>query len=344
MPTIRKRGRSWQVQIRLKGCQPISRTFATKADAVAWGRESERTIDRNSPTILSSDSRSVTVADLLSRYVETITVAKRSERSERSRIRTILAHAIAEVPVAKLKAAQVARYRDDRLKRVGSDAVRRELTILRHCLTVAMREWDAPLVANPVLSIAIPPPSKVRNTRLDEDAARRLLAAIGPAHAWYLRPMLLLAIETGMRRGELVSLLWADVKLNHRTAHLPNTKNGHSRTIPLTPRAIATLKQIPIQSTRVFPLSGNAVRLAWDRLRLRAGLPGLRFHQLRHEAISLFFEKGLSVPEVALISGHRDLRCLQRYVHLRPEDLARKIAQMDERGYCNQNGEAASWD
>ncbi|WP_246691736.1 site-specific integrase [Methylobacterium sp. WL12] len=224
----------------------------------------------------------------------------------------------------------VARYRDDRLDSVSGDSVRRELTILRHCLTLAKREWDAPLSVNPVLSVTLPAPSRARDQRLEADAGRRLRAAIGPAHAWYLLPLLELAIETGMRRGELLALLWSNVSLGNRTAHLPITKNGHPRTIALTPKAIEVLKALPQTEARVIPVSGNAVRLAWERLRERASLPNLRFHDLRHEAVSRFFEAGLTVPEVALMSGHRDTRMLMRYTHLRPEAIAEKLARASE--------------
>jgi integrase len=78
----------------------------------------------------------------------------------------------------------------------------------------------------------------------------------------------------------------------------------------------------------VFPVTANAVRLAWERLRRRAGLKDLRLHDLRHEAVSRFFEYGLTVPEVALISGHRDPRMLSRYTHLRPENVAEKLARI----------------
>lgn len=208
--------------------------------------------------------------------------------------------------------------------------MRRELTILRHCLTLAMREWDAPLSTNPVLSISLPEPSKSRDRRLEQDDGQKLSVAIGSAHAWYLRPLIELAVETGMRRGELLSLQWSNVSLERRTAHLPVTKNGHARTVALTPRALAVLSGVPRTDARVFPVSGNAVRLAWERLRVRAGLPGLRFHDLRHEAVSRFFEMGLSVPEVALMSGHRDTRMLMRYTHLRPEALAEKLGRAAE--------------
>jgi len=99
------------------------------------------------------------------------------------------------------------------------------------------------------------------------------------------------------------------------------TKNGHPRTIPLTKRALYILgnTQLP------FPMSANAVRLAWDRLKKKGNIKDLHFHDLRHEAISRFFEKGLSIPEVALISGHRDYKMLFRYTHLKAEDILRKL-------------------
>jgi integrase len=105
------------------------------------------------------------------------------------------------------------------------------------------------------------------------------------------------------------------------------TKNGHPRTIPLTPKAVEILASLEEKDERVFPVTPNAVRLAWERLRKRAGLQDLRLHDLRHEAVSRFFEYGLTVPEVALISGHRDPRMLSRYTHLRPEKVTEKLAK-----------------
>lgn len=330
MATIRKRGSSWQVQVRRDGYPPISKSFGTKADALSWAREKERAIERAELPACPRQAEGLTVGDLLKRYEASVTPAKRGARAEQSRIRTLLSHAISKASLVKLSPGLVARYRDDRLAVVSGDSVRRELTILRHCLTLAMREWDAPLSTNPVLSISLPEPSKSRDRRLEQDDGQKLSVAIGSAHAWYLRPLIELAVETGMRRGELLSLQWSNVSLERRTAHLPVTKNGHARTVALTPRALAVLSGVPRTDARVFPVSGNAVRLAWERLRVRAGLPGLRFHDLRHEAVSRFFEMGLSVPEVALMSGHRDTRMLMRYTHLRPEALAEKLGRAAE--------------
>lgn len=118
--------------------------------------------------------------------------------------------------------------------------------------------------------------------------------------------------------------------LQARTAHLPQTKNGKSRTVPLSAAALAILEsqERPAESDVVFPSTGNAVRLAWERLKKRAGVEDLRFHDLRHEAISQFFEHGLSMAEVSAISGHKDPRMLMRYTHLRAEDIAGKLKDM----------------
>jgi integrase len=120
------------------------------------------------------------------------------------------------------------------------------------------------------------------------------------------------------------------VDLQARTAHLQQTKNGESRTVPLSAAALAILetRERPAESDVVFPATGNAVRLAWERLKKRAGVDDLRFHDLRHEAISRFFEHGLSMPEVSAISGHKDPRMLMRYTHLRAQDIAGKLSDM----------------
>jgi integrase len=182
------------------------------------------------------------------------------------------------------------------------------------------------MAANPVQQIAVPEAQKPRERRL-EDNESNILASAALASAWYLRPLIALAIETGMRRGELLSIRWKDVDQTARTIRILKTKNGHPRTIPLTPKAIEVLSSLERKDERVFPVTPNAVRLAWERLRRRAGLEDLRLHDLRHEAVSRFFEYGLTVPEVALISGHRDPRMLSRYTHLRPEKVAENLAK-----------------
>jgi site-specific recombinase XerD len=222
----------------------------------------------------------------------------------------------------------VAAYRDERLESISGESVRRELTILRHCIEIARKEWGASFVGNPVRQITLPSPSKVRGQRLPEGAEASLMAALSATRVWYLRPLIILALETGMRRGELLALEWNNIDVKARLAHLEISKNGFGRSVPLTQKAIETLKSLQVSDRRFFPVEANAVRLAWERLRSRAGLKQGKLHWMRHEAVSRMFELGLSVPEVSVVSGHRTLACLQRYTHIRPENVADKLARL----------------
>jgi integrase len=145
-----------------------------------------------------------------------------------------------------------------------------------------------------------------------------------------LEPLVILALETAMRLGELLGLEWPRIKRDKRVAFLPLTKNGEPRSVPLSPKAIETLQRIPrnLQNQRVFWTwtRSDSVENAWRRVLVNAGISNLRFHDLRHEATSRFFERGLSLPEVASITGHKTWQMLRRYTHLRAEDLAAKLA------------------
>lgn len=132
-----------------------------------------------------------------------------------------------------------------------------------------------------------------------------------------------------MRRGELLSIQWRHADLERCTVFLPYTKNGRARTIPLSPTATRVLSGLPKTDHRCVPLSGNSVRLAFERLRCRAGVSDLTFHDIRHEAVSRFVESGLSLAQVQMISGHRDLRMLMRYTHLQTDDIVAKLHAVD---------------
>ncbi len=248
-------------------------------------------------------------------------------------MRNIKNHSIADLRLDKLTAAAVTLYRDDRLAQVSSSSVRRELAVLQHCLHVANVEWGIALQRNSVAEIKKPSENVPRQRRITAEELAGLRSAVGKSCNPLLASIVQFAIHTGMRRGEILSFRWCDFDHAARTAHLADTKNGHPRVVPLSPSAIAAL---PARAShertddRVFPVSPNALRLAWERLKRRAKIRDLRFHDLRHEAISRFFELGLSVPEVSLISGHKDARMLFRYTHLKPELVAEKLRKVSD--------------
>ena len=326
MASIRKRGNSWHVQIRKVGFPSLTKTFDSKDDAIRWSRAREHGLDRGEVDPSAKALKDIILADILERYLETVTSAKRSSDRERYKIAVLMRQPMSRLSLAQLTSAVLAAYRDHRLAQVQPGTVRRELAVLRHCLEVARREWGIPLNRNPVTQIAIPSAGRPRQRRLEVDDLTSFANGLEDA-PWYLRPIVELAIETGMRRGELLMLRWSNIDLDRGLATLPITKNGDRRHVPLSPRAISTLVGLERLGDDVFPIKPGTVRQAWDRFTKREGLADLRFHDLRHEAISRFFEQGLSVPEVALISGHRDTKMLFRYTHLRPEDLAKKLRQ-----------------
>jgi integrase len=293
---------------------------------LAWARNQERAIDWVELPITHRELRTLTVAELLDRYEREITFKKRGADRERFKLRVLISHSIARARIDMVSGSMVARYRDDRLKVVTSGTVRRELAVLRHCFEVARREWGVPLTTNPVSQIKLPEPSVARERRLGLEEAERFWSAVDRARAPWLRPFIMLAIETGMRRGELLAVTWDDLDVSARLVRVAKSKNGRARVVPLTPLAAHTLSSMPRLGNRVFPLTAYAVRQAWVRLVRRASIDDLRLHDLRHEAVRRFFEIGLTAPEVALISGHQDIRMLMRYTHLRPGAIATKLA------------------
>ena len=325
MATIRKHRERWQVQVRRQGHPSISRSFSARADAVTWARQTESDLDRKA---LTADPRALDrlpLGNILQRYKESVTPRKRGCLQERYRIDQLAASPMAKVSLGRLTPGLIAKYRDNRLESVKPATVRRELAILRHVLETARKEWDVPLFQNPVSVVSLPSLPTARARRLSEGELQRLLDGCSKRKTPLLDPIIRFAIETGLRRGELVAARWEHASIDQRLLFVPQTKNGHPRTIPLTSAALQILEGLPRGDERVFPVTGNAVRLAWERLKQRVGIDDLHFHDLRHEAISRFFEMGLSVPEVALISGHRDYRMLFRYTHLRAEDVGKKL-------------------
>ena len=160
-----------------------------------------------------------------------------------------------------------------------------------------------------------------RERRLQLGEWERLMLAAAECGNPLMQPSVVLALETAMRRGELLAMRWRDFDPVRSVVRLPRTKNGHARTVPLTREAVRVLQSLPRTDERILPISANAVRLAWDRLRLRAGVDDLHLHDLRHEAISRLVERGLTLAQVQKVSGHRSLQMLMRYTHLAVDDI-----------------------
>jgi integrase len=215
-------------------------------------------------------------------------------------------------------------YRDERLKEVKSGTVHAEIMLLKRVYKIAIEQWGYGIIKNPLSSIILPPPHRPRKRRLTQQEQIDVCFAAKSQRNNYICSVIEFAIETGMRRSEILKLKWHDINLETGFASLYDTKNGEDRKVPLTKRCIEVLNQLSRNHEHVFPISVTCLNQAWRRALRKAGVKDLRFHDLRHEAVSRFFEMGMSVPEVALISGHKDLTQLFRYTHLNPENVFKK--------------------
>jgi integrase len=324
--TFRKRGPyQWQAQVRKKGYPLQTKTFDTRAAAATWARAIEHEMDVGS-FISRAAAESTTLSELIDRYVDEVTPLKKGVVPESCRLRAFQRHPLASRFVATLRGSDFARYRDKRLQKVSPSTVRRDLSCLSHVFEVARKEWDV-YCANPLRDIKMPGENKARDRRLNPGEEPRLLDACRKARNPFLLPVVHLAIETAMRRSEILGLRWEHVDLHRRTAQLTDTKSGTPRTVPLSTSAMVALQKLPRSiNGQVFPgLTGEAVKLSFGRATRRANIQNLRFHDLRHEATTRLFEKGFNVMEVASITGHKDLRMLRRYTHLSAEDLAKRL-------------------
>jgi integrase len=277
---------------------------------------------------LPSDPKSlqrVTLGQLVERYRDTVSVKKRGYDVERIVLNAFLRHRICRKPLSEIGASDFASYRDERLMDIKASTFRRELAPLHNMFEIAKDEWGLPLRENPLRKVRVTAGQQRRERRLKSGELDELIVAAGGCCNPLILPIILLAVETGMRRSEILSLRWECIDQQARWLLIPHAKNGFPRILPLTDATNETIATVPKRGDRVFPISSNAFRLAWDRARRRAGIVELHFHDLRHEAISRFFERGLTVPEVALLSGHRDARMLFRYTHAAREEIIKKL-------------------
>lgn len=326
MGTIRKRGDyQYQAQVRRSGYPGQSKTFLSRKDAEKWVRSIEREMDTGA-FVSRGEAERTTIADIAKRYREEIISKMRGFRQEESRLNAVESE-FGEYNLSAVTPALIAKWRDKLTARnLAPQTVLHYLAVAGRLYKAASRDFGIPLpLGNPVASVRMPRVANARERRLTVKEQENLLAEIDKSRSRYLKPVVLLALETAMRRGELLGLRWENIDLKKQVAHLPLTKNGESRNVPLSLMAVKVLKGQPRAiSGRVFPTSMTAVTEGFQRAAQRAELDDIRFHDLRHEATSRLAEK-LAMHELAKVTGHKSPRMLMRYYHPRPEDLAKKL-------------------
>ena len=325
MATFYKRMGKWGVWIRRSFHKPIHKTFASKQDAQRWARETERLIEVGQFVDLS-EANKTTLKDLLGRYESEVSSKKRST-ADKYLIKNIMRHEIVSKVLAHVSTTDVAQFRDKRLETVTGSSVNRELSILSDCIKRAINEWGCYIRENPVKANLRCPENNRRNRRLDAGEYDKLMSSCKSNRAFWC-PVIDFAIHTGMRRGELLNITWDMVQWDRKFIKLPAkiTKTNRDRNVPLQPHAINILNSIPRSlNGKIFPIGIKNFERSWRAICKRAKVSGLRFHDLKREAVSRLFEKGLNPVEVATITGHKDTRMLMRYTHLRAEDFVKRL-------------------
>lgn len=255
MATFEKRGPGqWRAKVRKKGFPVQTHTAKTRKAAEAWAKQVETEMEQGL-FVSSKEAQRTTLGEALERYAKEVSAAKKSVDMELCRIGMWRKHPLALRSLASLRGMDFAKYRDERLAAgKAANTIRLELAIVSHLFTIAKKEWGMESLANPVRAIRLPAPGRARSRRLVGDEEERLLAACESSRSTALKDLVVLALETAMRQGELLSLRWPNIDLHRKVAHLPETKNGESRDVPLSPQAREILRRRPrsLKEDRVF--------------------------------------------------------------------------------------------
>lgn len=359
MAYISQRGAYWRVEIRRRGYKPTYRTFDTHQQAQQWARRIEHEIDVGA-YVDRTEAERTTLREALDRYAREVVPAKRFPKQEHTRIARWKQHELSYRKLASLRGVDFAKYRDQRREAGRAEnTIRLELQLVSHLFEIARKEWGLEGLPNPLKNIRKPSGSRARDRRLRPGEFETIYTHLSASNNSWSAPAFELAIETSLRQGTLFALRWEWIDVKAQLVTFPPEARGTSNkgvphVLPLSRRAVAILRHLaaitegdkrsaedsgrfgPVDVNpgalggRVFRTTANAVLCVWKRTLQKAAeqypeIKELRWHDLRHEAASRLFEKGLHPMEVASITGHKSMQMLKRYTHLKPESLLEKL-------------------
>ena len=316
MSYLRIHNNKWQSIIRIKGHPTLAKSFKSKTDAKRWANETELKIRREDAGVVKIKFPSL--RDISLRYLNEVSIHKKCHRDERYTINSFGKESWSEYPINKITPLIIGKYRDKQREVVKDNTINRKLDVISTIYTTCKKEWGYPVV-NPVLSIRRPKMSEPLTRRLSDREINLLLK--GNRTSEILRTIIDLALETGMRQGEILRIHPKHIEGNTLIIPIAKTK---PRTIPLTKRALEILKH----ATLPFNIKQDRLTKQFKRLCNHYGIKGVRFHTLRHQSLTNFMKvKKLDVPSTMLIAGHSDPRMLLRiYNNLKVEDVAKKLS------------------
>lgn len=324
-----RRGNNFWFSIQHEGGKRIHKSLKTNNKRLAEKRYSQILSEIVEGSFFESAKRKkITFEEMTAKYL------KEHEKQRDRRTVKYLKKYFSGYKLSQITSSVIAEYKASRLKKVKPATVYQELALMRRMFNVAIREWEW-LKDNPVSKISFSVgTTNARDRWLSDDEEESLMkAATSP---WWFRNFLVVALHTGMRRGEILNLLWKHVDLKRRIITVVKSKNGEKRTIPMSNTLYQILTNIQIRdiSGRVFPLSGWSVRQAFDKAIEKSGIKNFRLHDCRHTFATRLVQNGVDLYKVKELLGHKTLAMTMRYAHHYPESLRSSVELLDK---CNKS-------
>ena len=329
MANITKYRNKYKVSIRRKFHKPIYKSFSSYADAKAWASDSERKLEKGFYEDLT-EANKTSLADVLEKYGKEKIPLKKSQDTPIYMIKKISKHSIGKTILTNLTTFRLIKYRDEIASVRSKSTANKYITLISVALKTAINEWGIYLPKNPAYHVPrLEEKRKITRILVNGEYDRLLLHA-SSSKLYFLKAMIIVAYETGARRGELIKLTDQNVNWKKSTALLVDTKTNTDREIGLSPKCIEALKSVPPSiSGQFFPVkSKEQFRFYWNQCKRNAGIVDLKFHSLRHTFVTLKLEQDWSIAEISAQTGHSDLKSLQTYQHIRPKHLVKKFAQI----------------
>ncbi len=343
MATIRKRTNSYHAQVRTKGFASVTKSFKLLSDAKRWANSIEAD-QAKGIFVDDTEAAKITLLSTLDRYeADQERLGRRSIRVLKSQLNLIRQSNLAPLTLNNVTPKAIIQFKQARMATgIKATTCIKDLKMLRAMFEYIQKEWSIALPkGNPVDLVSMPkhqdPTSRAR--RLEGDEEKRLLEELYK-HSYETALIVRFALATGMRRGEILNVEFGHLENKKDVLRIPVTKTDNPRTIPISKETDSIIRErvnqicagpfpnLPghlFDTYPLFHLKPDSVSCAFYRACKTLGIQNLTFHDLRHEAISRLFEKGLDMMEVSAISGHKDLKMLQRYTHLKPESLLIKL-------------------
>ena len=313
MASIRRRNGKYQVQVRINGytksktfpCHELAKKWANKQEIIAFTETDER--PRYQPANFK---------EILMKYWEYAQHHHKGASVEQIVIHALCRGHWVNKPLPRLCRTDIIEFRDRRLLSVKPDTFKRQMNIIRSAARMASEEWGWICTMVLFQNIKLPKQDERQVRRVTPEMEKMLLDCADKGKSPLMRPLIILALETGMRRDELLNLRRDDLDLKNKIIYVGKTKNGKSRIIPMSSRAYSVFFSINKEiNNRLIPMSGGAVNSCFQRIKGRTAMNWIRFHDLRHEAISRWFELGFTIAEIRSFAGHSNYEQTLHYAH-----------------------------